>query len=441
VYLATSAFELVKTLRGLAERNGQGFVMVVHQPRTIIFELMDNLLLLSKGEEVYSGHPSGARRVLESCPIIGRPLPDQTNVADFIIDMIKVDENRLLVSNAGGEGSIQNGSRLLPRHWVTCKNDLENAVSSDNLQKKRMSRSVHKLSSIFEIKNSVPKYTAPFLVQLTLLAKRAVKQSRGERISRASLVTTVIFIVFECAFWFQMKNDTNHSYNRYSLLFFMIIAQANGVVVASIPTFKRDTALLSRERAKKMYQVFPYFLGRSFADLTATIFLPCVHSIPVYWVTNLRPRADSFILFSCMYYLTITTAQSLGLLLSTVFPSLQMALVVTPAISIFMMIVAGYYIPLSNMSAWMAWSKYISFCTYGYSSLLVIEFDGRDIPCASDVVLSIGDSTECPLPGKEILNSLGITGLLSNIWFNAIILIFMQVAFRCGAYLMVRRSR
>jgi len=121
---ATSAFELVKTLRGLAKRNGQGFVMVVHQPRTIIFELMDNLLLLSKGEEVYSGgHPSGARRVLGSCPIIGRPLSDQTNVADFIIDMIKVDENRLLVSNAGGDGSIQNGSRLLPRHWVTCKND------------------------------------------------------------------------------------------------------------------------------------------------------------------------------------------------------------------------------------------------------------------------------------------------------------------------------
>jgi ATP-binding cassette subfamily G (WHITE) protein 2 len=433
---ATSAFELVKTLKGLAQRNGQGFVMVLHQPRTIIFELMDNLLLLSKGEEVYSGHPTGARRVLESCPIIGRPLPEQTNVADFIIDMIKVDENRIVE-----EGESQNNSRLLPRHWKTCKDDLENALSGDTLQKKRMSRSVHKLSSIVEIKNSVPKYTAPFLLQLTLLAKRSVKQSRGERISRASLVTTVIFILFECAFWFQMKNDTNHSYNRYSLLFFMIIAQANGVVVASIPTFKRDTALLSRERAKKMYQVFPYFLGRSFADLTATIFLPCVHSIPVYWMTNLRPRADAFILFSCMYYLTISTAQSLGLLLSTVFPSLQMALVVTPAISIFMMIVAGYYIPLSNMSAWMAWSKYISFCTYGYSSLLVIEFDGRDIPCAPDVVLSIGDSTECPLPGKEILNSLGITGLLSKIWFNAIILIIMQITFRCGAYFMVRRSR
>jgi ABC-type multidrug transport system ATPase subunit len=262
---SSAALELMKILKKLCLQGGHSIVTVIHQPRTTIFDLVDDLLLLSKGEEVYSGPAVCARQVLESCPIIGFKLPEQTNIADWIMDLIIMDENRSKNKSSKDDGEDEEdplvNNRLLPQHWskVKCqdRSDENSETERDHLQ--------YSLSSLAEIKNSIPKYTASFATQLRLLTRRAIKQTRGEKISNASIIATVAYIIFESAFWFRLANDTNQIYKRNSLVFFMIIAQANGVVISSVPTFRRDRALLTRERAKKMYRVFPYFLAKTLA--------------------------------------------------------------------------------------------------------------------------------------------------------------------------------
>jgi len=155
----------------------------------------------------------------------------------------------------------------------------------------------------------------------------------------------------------------------------------------------------------------------------------------------MRPAAGSYFMFSFLFYLTLTCAQSIGLLMSAALPSLQLALVITPVLVIFLFIVGGFYIPFTNMPAWISWVKWFSFATYGYCGLLVTEYEGRDIPCADEVTLQIGDAEMCPLPGDEVLNSLGITGLLSKVWFNALMLIVRQIFCRLTAYNLLRCSR
>jgi len=257
---STSALELMQTLKDLCQK-GHSIVTVIHQPRTKIFDLVDGLLLLSEGDEIFSGPASGARKVLESCPIIGFDLPDQTNIADWIMDVIVEDEHRFKSNTAhGDEEASGSGSKMLPIHWQRLRDELESYNGDNNT---RMSH--HQLSTLVEIKNSVPKYTSSFGTQLKLLTRRAVKQTRGEKISNASIIATCAYIVFESAFWFRLSDDTNHIYERNSLVFFLIISQANGIVISSVPTFRRDRALLTRERNKKMYRVLPYFFAKTLA--------------------------------------------------------------------------------------------------------------------------------------------------------------------------------
>jgi len=258
---STSAFELMVTLKQLAERGGHSIVAVIHQPRTTIFDLVDGLLLLSKGEEVYSGPASGARRVLESCPIIGMPLPEQTNIADWIMDMIIKDEIRCNLAYSEDEES--SSGRVLPRHWANTRTLLND--ESTEARRNINNTSMHRLSTLEEIQNSIPKYTQSFGTQLRMLTWRAVKQTRGEKISNAAIIATIAYVVFESSLWFLLPDDTNHIYERNSLIFFFIIAQGNGVVFSSVPTFRRDRSLLNRERSKKMYRVLPYFFAKTLA--------------------------------------------------------------------------------------------------------------------------------------------------------------------------------
>ena len=86
------------------------------------------------------------------------------------------------------------------------------------------------------------------------------------------------------------------------------------------------------------------------------------------------------------------------------------------------------------------WISWLSFARYGYSSMLVNEYGGRDIPCADDVAISIGETGQCPLPGEEVLASLGIEGASTNYWFGVGIILVLQVAFRVASYVVLRRT-
>lgn len=52
---STTALSLMSTLKDLCERGVCTVVCTIHQPQTKIFYLLDNLLLMKKGEIVYQG--------------------------------------------------------------------------------------------------------------------------------------------------------------------------------------------------------------------------------------------------------------------------------------------------------------------------------------------------------------------------------------------------
>ena len=180
--------------------------------------------------------------------------------------------------------------------------------------------------------------------------------------------------------------------------------------------------------------------------MTNNILLPLLYTMVVYWTANYRLSSEAYFKFILCYYLIISTAQSMGLALSVAIRQVQMALVLAPPLTLFFMIMGGFYIPFENMHPGVEWASYLSFCRYGYSALIINEYSGHDIPCEddeNDVGVRSGTSTssECPLPGEEIISSLGIKGATEDFWFNIGMVIILQVVFRVAAYWMLRRSK
>jgi len=429
---SSSAQALIETLKDLAQI-GHSVCVVIHQPRTTIFNLFDHLLLLSRGNTIYNGHPSKARHYLETC--LGQELPPETGLADWMMDIVTEDERR----EDGG---------ILASKWRECANShayslVEHtaaaAANSDNNREKVLDR---RLSSLHELR-AAPRYNLGFLKQLKLLTIRTLKQQRGERLTLTAMYLQLAYLFFTALFWWRMPDNTAWIFERNSLLFFILIAQSNGIVIAAVTVFQRERTLLARERAKKMYTVSSYFLAKTVSDMTNNVLLPLLYSMFVYWTAGFRPSAAHYFKNVFTLYWTFGTAQSMGLFLSILIPNSQIALVLAPPITLFFMIMGGFYLPYPNMHPGVLWASYLSFARYGYSALIINEYEGRAIPCADtdDLSVTVGVTGQCPLPGEEVIDGLGIDGVCEGFWFNAGMLIALQFAFRISAYALLRFKR
>ena len=72
---------MIESLVSLARDYNRTVVLTIHQPRSNIVSLFDQLVLLAKGQVIYSGELVRCQGYLES---IGYPCPPGFNIADYL---------------------------------------------------------------------------------------------------------------------------------------------------------------------------------------------------------------------------------------------------------------------------------------------------------------------------------------------------------------------
>ncbi|EJU04900.1 hypothetical protein DACRYDRAFT_114221 [Dacryopinax primogenitus] len=81
---AFNAFNVIESLVTLAKDYNRTVIFTIHQPRSNIVALFDQLVLLAKGRMVYSGELTKCQDYFER---IGSPCPPGFNIADYLIDL------------------------------------------------------------------------------------------------------------------------------------------------------------------------------------------------------------------------------------------------------------------------------------------------------------------------------------------------------------------
>ena len=132
--------------------------------------------------------------------------------------------------------------------------------------------------------------------QLYVLTVREDKSRRGANLTLVNFTQMSIMGVLTGLFWWQMPADTDEFVmERFSILFFTIIAQSNAVVFACVNTFARERTLMIRENAKGMYHPLPFFIAKTMSDTVNTLVLPCFYATITYWAVGLRTTAEAYL--------------------------------------------------------------------------------------------------------------------------------------------------
>ncbi|XVE96794.1 hypothetical protein REPUB_Repub02eG0253900 [Reevesia pubescens] len=366
---STSAFMVVKVLQRIAQ-SGSIVIMSIHQPSYRIMSLLDRLIFLSHGNTVYSGSPA-------SLPLFfaqfGHPIPENENRTEFALDLIRELEETPDGTKSLVEFNKSWEARKNPRNGLSSKPNLslKDAISASISRGKLVSGATNDSN----LTSSVPTFANPFWIEMIVIAKRSVTNSRrlpelfGIRLG-AVLVTGIILATM---FW-QLDNSPKGMQER--LGFFAFAMSTTFYTCAeAIPVFLQERYIFMRETAYNTYRRSSYVLAHSLISIPSLVILSISFAAITFWAVGLAGGLSGFFFFFLTIFASFWAGSSFVTFLSGIVSHVMLGFTVVVAILAYFLLFSGFFISRDRIPIYWIWFHYISLVKYPYEAVLQNEFD------------------------------------------------------------------
>ncbi|KAJ8905228.1 hypothetical protein NDN08_001736 [Rhodosorus marinus] len=372
------AEQVIDALRVLA-KEGHTVICSIHQPRGSIYNMFDDLCLLSEGETLFCGPVDG---VLGHFSELGLTSPSGTNPAEFLADVISIDYSDPVRSAECRDriSSLSNAYREKIAPTITIMLDPSDYPSK---------HVGHPLLSWWD--------------QLSMLFGRSVRQVKRDRKSNMARIIPSITsaIMFGMIYW-RMGRDQSGIHNR---LGFLMVCATNTAMLAmtrTLKVFPPEKSVVDRERARHSYHVLPYLLGKIVAELPAVLAPPLLFGSILYPMAGLEGSIGRFARFLSVLAVEGMASGAIGLAIGSLAPTAEIALSVGPSIMLIFILFGGYYVTDNTVPFVLRWIPRVSVIRWSYKTLAVNQFQGiefttegpTDTATGEQVIQRLGSADE-----------------------------------------------
>lgn len=353
---ATSAYQLIRTLKKLAHK-GRTIITTIHQPRSEIWDLFDNLIVLTKGSPVYSGSVKDCLPWLDG---LGFQLPPFVNPAEFIIDIAAID-NRTPESEEESTARVER----LKQAWGSESKKIFSPLSNtiDTSRKRNKGAEKH----------------AGFVRQLQVLTDRTLKVTYRDPLGMAASIFEAILMGLITGYLFyDLGRDQAGIRSRQGGLYTAAGLQGYLVLIFEIYRMTLDIPTFDRESSENCVDALPFIISRRLARLpTEDIPVPFLFSVILYFMAGFDRDVQKFFIFFAItlinHYIAVTCAMTCVAAVRH-FPgaSLMANLIFT-----LQSMACGFFIQSNTIPVYVRWLKWITYAVClsispGVSSLTVI---------------------------------------------------------------------
>ncbi|XP_054795585.1 ABC transporter G family member 20-like [Prosopis cineraria] len=367
---STSAFMVVKVLQRIAQ-SGSIVVMSIHQPSYRILGLLDRLIFLSRGQTVYTGSPANLPRFFLE---FGHPIPDKENRTEFALDLI-----RELEESPGGTQSLVEFNKswqLIAAKSKPATNrfftgTLMDAIAASISRGKLVCGAPH---SSNVATSSVPTYANPFWMEMMVIAKRSVTNSRrmpelfGIRLG-AVLVTGGILATI---FWH--LDDTPKGVQERLGFFAFAMSTTFYTCAEAFPVFLQERYIFMRETAYNAYRRWSYVLAHSIISIPSLAILSLAFAATTFWSVGLAGGSSGFLFYFLVMFASFWAGSSFVTFLSGIVSHVMLGFTVVVAILAYFLLFSGFFISRDRMPLYWIWFHYMSLVKYPYEGVLQNEF-------------------------------------------------------------------
>eukprot|EP00730_Choanoeca_flexa_P005423 TRINITY_DN11938_c6_g1_i16.p1 TRINITY_DN11938_c6_g1~~TRINITY_DN11938_c6_g1_i16.p1 ORF type:complete len:739 (+),score=188.31 TRINITY_DN11938_c6_g1_i16:284-2500(+) len=412
------AYNAQQTMNSLLtlSKAGRTVICTLHQPRSEIFGMMDQLMLLSEGYTMYFGPAKEAPAYFDQQ---GYPCPKSYNPCDWFLDVISLDSR---------DPNRERQTKKRVQYLAEAFKDYEHQHPLPPVEKRGRSVSDD---------NDGRTYAVSWPTQFSLLLKRAALIVKREKaVNMARLMQTLVFAVLLGLIWLQEGgSDSGRAVQSVSgVIFFLLINQSFGGVFSIIFVFPAEKSVVTKERSSKTYQVGAYFWSKMLVNLPRTFMYNLLFSLITYWMVGLRSDAGSFFGFVLIVFLATQAAESVAYIVSALSDTPQQAGAIAPVFIVTSILFGGFFIGEDAMPEWIGWLQYLSYFKYSFAALMQLEYEDRDLNTGA----CTSEGNFCPVDGEAVLSFYG----LQEVSFagNVFVLLGMAFGFRLIAYWVLRRK-
>ncbi|KAJ5845836.1 hypothetical protein N7534_009505 [Penicillium rubens] len=364
---STASFEVMSYAKELARANNLLIIASIHQPSTTTFNLFDKLLLLSAGKTCYFGAISAVDSYFSG---IGYPIPAQTNPAEFILDTVSSDfasskeEDRVGVIQAAWANSSE--AKSLERQVSERVGSTEKPVN----------------------KASTEEQTRPGTVSITmaLLHRSFVKSYRDVIAYGIRIAMYLGLAIMMGTVWLRL-HPSQDSIQPFINAIFFGSAFMSFMAVAYVPAFLEDRATFTKERANGLY-------------------------------------AEAFFTWVMWIFLDLVAAESLVVLMTSIFPNFVISLALVAFANGLWMSVGGFMVTQNILNPfWKYVFHYIDYQAYVFQGMMVNEFSKRNYSCGAGCRCMWATDLEdqCLIRGTGVLESYGYATGRTGKWVGILL--------------------
>ena len=415
------SFQALRCMTALNElaRSGRTVVTTIHQPRSSIFAMFSQLLLISEGRLLYIGD---AKDAVEYFASLSFNCPNLTNPADFYMDITSVD------------------TRYKNRE-VTSRSRIEffaDEARARGLGKKSVDRALEALreGGTASKSNEIGSYDtkhAGWMMQFSLLFRRSLRIQRRDVVGVGVTVTIeIMYALIMSAVFRGIGMDQKGVQDRIGCLFFVVLNVAYTSALPVINIFAVEKSIVIRERASGAYSWSSYYLSKYVSELPK-ILPRLLYCTIVYWIVGLRDSVASFWVFVAIVVVEAMSMMAFGMLMASSMP-IGAALALGPACITILTLFGGIYLNIDSIPDGARWIRFIDPIYYAYSALVANEFGGDDVTFTCDD----SNSARCLENGQAVLELYAFQDVKVGIQIMAQMI--LQVGIHIIAFLALRRT-
>eukprot|EP00210_Caulerpa_lentillifera_P002444 g2342.t1 len=351
-----TALNLISNLNTICQGGGRTVILSVHQPAPAMLELLDQVLLLSKGFQVYLGPPRKANEFFSSH---GLPCPHNLHIAEFMLETVSNPQTLVsLLNSIHYHSTTSNQSPTEPE--ASSGSEANSSTDSSNETVTR---------------NQVPRQS-PYKTVQVLLWRGFIDIVRNPALLRAH-VAIALLIGFLCGvIFFDAALDIEGAQNRLGAAFF-VLAFLGFWSLTIIDLLHAERSIVLRETTGGYYNPFLYLLSKIILDAVVLRILPSILlSVPLYFLMGLQNTAEKFVIFLFTVCTFNVTVGALAMTITILSPTAGTASLLINTILLIGLLFAGHLVNVPSMHRAVRWIHYLSPFNYGFQVLAVNELLG-----------------------------------------------------------------